>query len=80
MRPDRADPVAAEEIRRLADERRAEYVRRVVDDLPPLTEAQRTKLAALFAPAVGEVAARRRNGTASRRGKARTGGKAIDGS
>jgi hypothetical protein len=38
-----------------AERRLAEYVRRVVDGAPPLTGAQRTKVAALFAPAVREL-------------------------
>ncbi|GAA5120578.1 hypothetical protein [Pseudonocardia adelaidensis] len=37
------------------ERRMAEYVRRVVADAPPSTEVQRSKIAALFAPAVREL-------------------------
>lgn len=38
-----------------AERRMAEHVQRVVADAPPSTEVQRTKIAALFAPAVREL-------------------------
>jgi hypothetical protein len=38
-----------------AERRMAEYVQRVVADAPPSTEVQRSKIAALFAPAVREL-------------------------
>lgn len=46
-----ADPVTAENARRdLAAARLAEFVKRVVDAAPPLTPAQRSRIAALLAP------------------------------
>lgn len=38
-----------------AERRMAEHNRRAVADAPPSTAAQRTKIAALFAPAVREL-------------------------
>lgn len=37
-----------------AERRTTEHIRRAVADAPPLAAAQRTKIAALFAPAVRE--------------------------
>ena len=50
----RDDAAQTESAETDAERRSAEYVRRVMDDAPPLSEAQRTKIAALFAPAVRE--------------------------
>jgi hypothetical protein len=49
--PDDPDLVAAR--LELRTERAAEYIRGLVDQAPPLTDAQRAKLAALLAPAHG---------------------------
>ncbi len=42
--------ISAEERRRLAEERTTEFIRRIVDAAPPLTEEQKHELALLLAP------------------------------
>lgn len=44
------DPDLIDARRRLKAERLSDYIQRVVDDAPPLTNEQRTHLAALLAP------------------------------
>lgn len=51
----RDDAAQTESTETEAERRLAEHVHRVVDDAPPLSGAQRTKIAALFAPAVREL-------------------------
>ncbi|TWF76818.1 hypothetical protein FHX44_112716 [Pseudonocardia hierapolitana] len=51
----RDDAAQSESAETEAERRSAEYVRRVVDDAPPSGGAQRSKIAALFAPAVREL-------------------------
>lgn len=51
----RDDPAETDGTQTDTERRMAEYARRGVADAPPLPEAQRTKIAALFAPAVREL-------------------------
>jgi hypothetical protein len=51
----RDDPAETDGSETDEERRMAEYVRRVVADAPPLTEGQRTTIAALFAPTVREL-------------------------
>lgn len=47
------DPELVNARRNLAAERLAAYIKRTVDEAPPLTDEQRTRLALLLAPASG---------------------------
>ena len=50
------DPELIEARANLAAEKLAEYVARVVAEAPPLTDAQRDRIAALLRPVGGEAA------------------------
>lgn len=48
------DPDTADAQRDFRAERAEDYIRRLVDEAPPLTDEQRARLAALLAPAGGD--------------------------